>query len=294
VTSAAGIAFAAIAAALGAIGVGALIGHAIARVATRAGVLAGWVTRGAEQVLAPLRRAGAEGRHATRRERRRLRVLFALASLPLAWVLANPLAGAILAGLAAMLAPRALVWRRDRYVRRLDDGAAGAAAAIADALTSGHSTRAAISVAAGSLTGPMATELRRAGADLDFGAGTDDALAALRDRSGSPRVGLLVAAIRLQRRSGGNLAGLLRDIARALDDQARLDAEARAETAQARFTSTVVLGMPLAVLALGELASPGMLARITGSALGLWLLVSAALLQLGGATLVRRLGRVEA
>ena len=122
----------------------------------------------------------------------------------------------------------------------------------------------------------------------------DAALGALRERAGSRRVDLLVAAIRLQRRSGGNLAALLRDVAAALEDQSRLEAEARAETAQARFTSTVVLAMPVCLLALYELVSPGTVGRLTGSALGLWLVGLAVALQAIGAVLVRRLARVDA
>jgi tight adherence protein B len=103
-----------------------------------------------------------------------------------------------------------------------------------------------------------------------------------------------VAAIRLQRRSGGNLAALLRDVAAALEDQGRLEADARAETAQARFTSTVVLAMPFCLLALYELVSPGTVGRLAGSAIGAWLIGAAVAMQAAGALLVRRLARVDA
>ena len=130
--------------------------------------------------------------------------------------------------------------------------------------------------------------------EVELGATTDVALAAFRERAGSRRVDLLVAAIRLQRRSGGNLAALLRDVAAALEDQVRLEAEARAETAQARFTSTVVLAMPFCLLALYELVSPGTSRRLAGSAIGAWLIGAAVVMQVAGALLVRRLARVDA
>jgi tight adherence protein B len=293
-TRAAAVVPAAAAAVLAVAGAHPWIGAPLARAAARAAALARRAGGGVDEVLAPLRRAGAEGRDATRRERRRLRVAFAAASLPLAWLLADPLAAMAAAVAAALLAPRALVWRRERYVRRLNDGAGAAATALADALAAGHSARAALAIAARGLDGPIGAELRRTAADLELGAATDDALEALRRRAASRRIDLLVAAIRLQRRAGGNLAALLRDVAGALEDQARVEAEARAETAQARFTSTVVLAMPLCVVALGEAASPGMAGRIAGSGAGLSLLAAAAVLQVLGATLVRRLARVEA
>ena len=134
---------------------------------------------------------------------------------------------------------------------------------------------------------------RASGADLELGATTDAALAAFRERAASRRIDLLVAAIRLQRRSGGNLAALLRGVAAALEDQARLEADARTETAQARFTSTVVLAMPFCLIGLYEVVSPGTLGRITGSSLGVWLIGAAVAFQGMGAMLVRRLARVE-
>ena len=125
-----------------------------------------------------------------------------------------------------------------------------------------------------------------------MGAKTDVALEHRRRRSRSRRVDLIVAAVRIQRRSGGNLAALLRHIAGAIEEQDRLEGEARASSAQARFTAVVVLLLPLAGLLLGELASPGMVGRITGSVVGVWLLGGALLLQLVGVLVIRRLGRV--
>jgi tight adherence protein B len=289
----AGVALASLSAALAGCGVAILLGESIRRLALPLSQGLRTAGRIVEEVLAPLRRAGAEGRDATRTERRRLQAAFAIGSLPVALAMADPLPAACLATASSLLAPRALVWRRERYTRRLGEDAAAAATRIADALATGHTARAAIAVAAGELQGPIGRELGRVASDIELGAPTDGALAAFRDRAGSRRVDLLVAAIRLQRRSGGNLAALLRDVAAGLDDQARLEAEARAETAQARFTSTVVLAMPFCLLGLYELLSPGTVGRLAGSPVGASLLGAAVLLQATGAILVRRLASVE-
>jgi tight adherence protein B len=290
----AGVAFAAIAAALAGCGAAALLADGARRAAPRLTRGAGSAASLVDEVLAPLRRAGAEGRGATRRERRRLQAAFAVGSLVAGLLFMNPLPAACVAAVAALLAPRVLVMRRERYTRRLGQGTAIAATRLADALASGHTTRAAIAVAAGELRGPIGHELARVAADVELGATVDGALAEFRDRAGSRRVDLLVASIRLQRRSGGNLAALLRDVSAALEDQARLEAEARAETAQARFTSNVILAMPFFLLALYELLSPGMIGRLAGSPVGAWLLGGAVVLQVVGAVLVRRLARVDA
>ena len=78
---------------------------------------------------------------------------------------------------------------------------------------------------------------------------------------------------------GGDLARLLRDSARALEEQARLEGEVRAATAQARFTGLIVVLLPLGGALLAELASPGWFAGLWSSFLTAWLVGIALVLQ---------------
>jgi tight adherence protein B len=141
------------------------------------------------------------------------------------------------------------------------------------------------------LGGPIGKELRSVGHELELGAETETTLERLRTSTRSRRVDLIVAAVRIQRRSGGSLARLLRGIAETLEDQDRLDAEVRAATAQARFTSVVVLLLPLVGLLLAELAAPGIVGDMMSSTAGASLLGAAAMLQLSGLLLIARLTR---
>jgi tight adherence protein B len=128
--------------------------------------------------------------------------------------------------------------------------------------------------------------------ELEVGTETEEVLEHLRLRAQCRRINLIVAAVRIQRRAGGSLATLLRNIAATIEESERLEADARAASAQARFTSVVVLCMPLFGLLTAELSSPGFIGRLTGSAVGTWLLAVAFLLQIGGLLLIRRLSRV--
>jgi tight adherence protein B len=167
------------------------------------------------------------------------------------------------------------------------------ATALADALGGGHSLRGAIAEAAAGVGGPAGAELRRTADELALGARTEDALAAMRARVRSHGIDTIVSAALIQRGAGGDLARLLRDCARALEDQARLEHDARAATAQARFTGVVVVLMPVGGALLAELASPGYLTRLAGSFLTAWLGGLALAMQAVAAVLIRRLGRVR-
>lgn len=109
----------------------------------------------------------------------------------------------------------------------------------------------------------------------------------------SPRLDTVVAACLLQRRAGGDLARLLRQTARAMEEEARLTGELRAATAQARFTGLLVVMLPLGGAVLAELASPGWFAGLWDSFMTAWLVGIAIFLQLVAAVLIRRLGRLR-
>ena len=284
---------------------------ALAGVAGACAVLAAWdalatlerarLLRMATRALAPLVRAGSEGREPTPPERRRLALLAAATLLAGGWLLAGPLVGALLATLGPWLTVVVVRGRRRRYQAELGRGAPLVARALADALAGGHSIRGAVAEAgrAGGVPGPAGRELHAAAGALALGERTGEVLERLRARAaGGPGAAgrafeLIVAAVLLQHRAGGDLSRLLRETAAALEDALRLERDARALTAQARFTGLLVAMLPLAAAALAEMASPGYLATLARSPLTAWLAGCAAAFQIAALVLIQRLARVR-
>lgn len=237
--------------------------------------------------------AGSEGRDPGARERRRLLWAGGAAAFTFGLLAAGPLAAAVLGAGGPWLVGRLLAARRARYRRAVDAEAAVVALALADALSGGHSLRAGLAEAAAGLTGPAGHELGRVAGELAAGARTEQALESMRARVNSSRMDALVAACLVQRRAGGDLALLLRECAEAFGDQARLEDEVRAATAQARFTGVIVMLLPAGGALLAELASPGFVAGMASSLLTAWLVGVALVLQAVAAVVIRRLGRVR-
>jgi tight adherence protein B len=273
------------------IGLAALAGGLVA-VAAREAVLsaprlAGWLSG----ALAPLARAGREGYSPSPEEQRRLALLGSGAILVVAILLAGlgPLAVAAAAG------PPAAAWvvarRRERYRRAVERAVPDVAAAVADAISGGHSVRGALAGARSSLEGPSATELARVGADLELGASTEDALVAMRRRLSSPRVDALAMALLSQQVAGGDVAGLMRRLGSAAAERDRVDDEARAATTQARFTGVLVVAMPAGAALFAELLEPGFISTVLSEPASAAMLVAAAALQVAGFASIRRLGR---
>jgi len=238
-------------------------------------------------------RVGSEGRDPGAADRRRMLLAGAALAFVAGALVAGPLAGLALGAGGPWAASRGLRARREHYRRAVEADAAAVAVALADALGAGRSLRGALAGAAEGLSGAAGHELRRVAGELEAGAPTEDALEAMRLRVRSARLDTVVAACLVQRRAGGDLSALLREIAEAFGDQARLEDEVRSATAQARFTGLIVVLLPVGGALLAELASPGFLIGLTTSFLTAWLVGIAVVLQIVAAVAIRRLGRVR-
>ena len=241
----------------------------------------------------PLRRAGREGYAPTEIERRRLSMLGAVTLLAAGLVVAGPGPAPVLAAAGPGAAGMAIARRRAAYRRAVERALPEVATAVADALTSGRSPRAALIEAVSSLDGPSAAEMARVRAELVLGAPTRQALDALRRRLGSPRVDAFAAAMLSQHLAGGDLAVLLRRFAEAGSDRDRAEADARSATAQARFTGLLVVAMPAGAALLAELLAPGFVGGLLSEPASATLLGIAAGFQLAGFAAIRRLSRVS-
>jgi tight adherence protein B len=269
--------------------------------AAAAGVLGAWealaavertrVVGALSRLMAPLVLAGREGRAPTAPERRRLAVLAAGALAAAGWIVGGPVAACAAAVAGPMLALTALRGRRRRFRADLRAAAPSVARGLADALAGGRSVRGAIVATAAAADGPAAHELGLAARALALGEPTEAVLERLRRGAGCPAWDTMVAGILLQRHAGGDLAALLRDLAGALEAAERQERDARAATAQARFTARLVAGLPAGAALLAELGSPGFIAGLFDNALSTWLTCMALLLQAIALVSVHRLAR---
>lgn len=266
-------------------------------------VLAAWDLIGAVEhggalllrALRPLAAPATDVPSTTRGERRRLALLVASVLLGAGWLVGGATLGLLLAGAGPVAVRALLARRRRRWEAALLAAAPSVARSVADAIAGGHSVRGALVEAArgGGVTGPAGAELRAAAQALELGEGTELVLDRLRRRGRAPAYDTLVAAILVQRDAGGDLARLLRDLASSLEAAVRLERDARAATAQARFTGGLVAALPLGAVALAELAQPGYLGSLARFPLSAALLVAATVLQVAGLVAVRRLGRAR-
>jgi tight adherence protein B len=272
---------------------------ALAALSAACGVVAAWevltvaeharAAASLRRILVPL--LGSRVGATTAPERARLIALVAATLFAAGWLLDGPMLGLLCAAGGPWLPSRVVAARRRRWSTQMARGAPAAARSIADALAGGHSIRGALAEAAraGGAGGAADAELRACADALALGSSTDAALEALRTRASCAAWDTLVAAVLLNRDAGGDLATLMRELAGDLEAARRVEADARAATAQARFTGWLVAALPAAGAVLTELAAPGTLARIAGQPVALMMAIAAIVLQGLGIVAIHRL-----
>jgi tight adherence protein B len=175
--------------------------------------------------------------------------------------------------------------RRRRAATAAVGGLPDALRRLAAELSAGRTVERALASAGSLAAAPLGPALRRAADDLARGRPLDEALA--RRLPADPACELLAGGLALQRRVGGDLPRLCRELARTLDERSRVEADVRALTAQARFSALAVpLLPPLGLLAMAVLDPIGV-HRLVATPLGLTIVAAAAALDVVGALLIR-------
>jgi tight adherence protein B len=210
------------------------------------------------------------------------------------WVVTGAPLVALLAVGGVGVAVRAFLGSVERrYAIRIAAQLPGVAQQLSSAVAAGLSLRQAITRAANDAPEPVAGELRRTAGELTLGSRVDEALDRLVERLPDPDLAIMVTAIIVQRRTGGNMARALADLARRLEERVALARELRGATAQARATAAMVAALPLVAGLLIEVAAPGVLGRTFGQGTGLGVLGIAIGLEAFGFVLIRKIARVE-
>jgi tight adherence protein B len=127
----------------------------------------------------------------------------------------------------------------------VEERTADAIGAIAAAVRAGSSLPQAIGYAATEAVPPVADDIRQVVGDRDTGVALDVARAAWAERSRTADIDLLVGALELHRRSGGDLPAVLDQVAGTIRDRVGVAREVRSLTAQARLSAWILGLLPI-------------------------------------------------
>lgn len=163
----------------------------------------------------------------------------------------------------------------------------------ANAMRAGNSLLQALDLAGREMIDPIGTELKRTLREINLGLSVDDALQRFVVRIPSADLDLVVTAVIIQRQVGGDLAGILDNIASTIRQRQQMKAQVRTLTAQGRLSGMVIAGLPFILLLALRAMNPEYVSLLWTEPLGLLLLGVGLVSQIIGMVLINKIVQVE-
>ena len=140
---------------------------------------------------------------------------------------------------------------------------------------------------------PLRAEFRRLTSEIRLGSPMAEPMQKLMLRVPLIDLKMFVSAVLLQRETGGNLGALLTRIAASIRDRFRVRGQVEAAASQAKLSARVLSAMPFVVLGGILVLSPGYLRIMTDEPLGRKLLLVAAMGQVAGFFIMRKIVNIK-
>ena len=142
--------------------------------------------------------------------------------------------------------------RRNKAIKQLPDSLD----VIVRSLKAGHPVPVAIDLVAREMPDPIGTEFGMASDEITYGTELGKAVQRLSDRIGHADFDMLAATIRLQERTGGNLADLLGTNARMVRERQKMRLKIKAASAEGRMSALILNIVPFVLFAAINILSP--------------------------------------
>ena len=184
-------------------------------------------------------------------------------------------------------------WLNARYVRKFDDQLTEALGTMSNALRAGFSISQAFESVAESDLHPISDEFALLLQQLRVGMSFDDALASLDKRIGSDDLTLVVTAIDIARKTGGNLTEIFDSISETIRGRMRIERKVRTLTAQGRLQGGIVSVMPFLLCIVMTMMKPRLMVPFLTSARGIGCLAVASVMVFVGWLIIRKIVTIK-
>ncbi len=161
----------------------------------------------------------------------------------LGWPLA--LLAALICGIGLPLMALRILRQRRRY--KFEEQLPEAVDVMVRSLKAGHPLPVAISMVGREMDDPIGTEFGLAADELTYGLDLDNAMNQMSVRVGQDDFALVVVAICIQAKTGGNLSELLGNLSKVLRDRFKMRRRVKAISAEGRMSAIGLSALPIAV-----------------------------------------------
>ncbi|NLW50395.1 MAG: type II secretion system F family protein [Candidatus Brocadiaceae bacterium] len=203
----------------------------------------------------------------------------------------------ILSGLFALLLGGApviyVVMTVRRRVKRFSAQLPDALDLLSSSVKGGQSLNAAVQNVADEMPDPVGDEFKILSDELSFGVPFERALRHLMSRIDSGDVRFLVAALTIQKETGGNLSEVLDGLQKTIRERYRILGQVKTLTAQGKLSGLIVGSLPVVLGAFLYLANPEYMSKLFEPGVARALVAIALGLQVVGCLLIAKIVRIQ-
>ncbi len=222
-------------------------------------------------------------------------VIIGLVAAALLWLVGVPLIFLPVFGLLfGYVVPKFYLGRRrKRYQNRFLDELPNAVEAIVRGVKSGLPLNDSMRLVAKEAKEPVKSEFQRVLDQQSVGKSMAEAVAVLFDRIPLPEVNFFVVVITVQQQAGGNLSEALSNLSRVLRNRKKMKAKVKAISSEAKASAGIVGSLPFLVGGLVSLTTPGYMAPLFSTQIGLIWFGVAVILMGTGIFVMNRMIQIE-
>ncbi|MGA7325188.1 MAG: type II secretion system F family protein [Rhodomicrobium sp.] len=146
---------------------------------------------------------------------------------------------------------------RDRRRQKFEEQLPDAIDVLVRSLKAGHALAGAIAAVGKHMPAPIGAEFNLTAAEVTYGLDLETAMVNLSSRVGQADLALIVLAVSVQSKTGGNLAEVLTNLSKIIRERFKLRRKAYALAAEGRFSAILLSILPVALFGILRLISPG-------------------------------------
>lgn len=139
---------------------------------------------------------------------------------------------------------------------------------VARAMRAGHAFSGALKMVADEMDDPIGVEFDQTLKEINFGVAVPEALRSLANRVGCLDLKFFVISVIIQRETGGNLAGILENIAHIIRERFKLRGRIQILASEGKLSATVLVGLPFFVALVLSLINPGYVGLLVKDPIG--------------------------
>lgn len=164
---------------------------------------------------------------------------------------------------------------------------------LSRAMRAGHAFSVSLEMLAEESPEPLSREIRQVFNEQNLGSPLETALQNLAKRVPLLDVSFFVSSVMLQKETGGNLSEILIKLSYVIRERFKLKGAVKAASAHGRITGTILTVMPIVTMFLLVLIAPGYLEGMVKDPDGKWIIVGAAVGQVLGFLVIRRIINIK-